>query len=352
LINQISDFTEQLWRRGRKVKPSQGGWLSGNAVCCHHNGENADSRGRGGLNLPGDGGVVWHCFNCGFKTRYVPGLTLSFKYRKLLKWMGANENEIQRLILESLRLKNTILIENSIAVQEEFSFEARQLPSNATNIIEAVIASGENVSEDLANAVKYVHDRCIDFSKYNFFWSSNIENKLYHRVIVPFYYKNQIVGYTARLTDTTTKIKKYHSDHPGHFVFNLDNQHKDNKIVLVVEGPFDAMSVDGVSTQTNDISEQQADIIESLGKDVIVIPDFDKHYNKQGREVWPGEVTINRALEYGWSVSFPVWRKDCKDVNDAVIKYGKLFTLKSILDEVESNPIKIQILEKRIKNEQ
>jgi hypothetical protein len=346
----ISDYTISLLPR--KQKSSQSGWLSFNAPCCHNNGHNSDTRNRGGVLAETDGKISYHCFNCGFKTSYVPGRTLSFKYRKLLKWMGANENEIQRLVLESLRLKNTISIENPIAVQEEFSFEPRQLPSNAINIIDAVIASGENVSEDLANAVKYVHDRCIDLSKYNFFWSPNIDNKLNHRVIVPFYYKNQIVGYTARLTDTTTKIKKYHSDHPGHFVFNLDNQHKDNKIVLVVEGPFDAMNIDGVSTQTNDISEQQADIIESLGKNVIVIPDFDKHYNKQGREVWPGEVTINRALEYGWSVSFPVWRKDCKDVNDAVIKYGKLFTLKSILDGVESNPIKIQILEKKIKNEQ
>lgn len=346
----ISDYTISLLPR--KQKSSQSGWLSFNAPCCHNNGHNSDTRSRGGVLAETDGKISYHCFNCGFKTSYVPGRTLSFKYKKLLNWLGAGENEIQRLTLESVRLKNTILIENPVAVHEEFSFESRQLPSNAINIIDAVIASGENVSEDLANAVKYVHDRCIDLSKYNFFWSPNIENKLNHRVIVPFYYKNQIVGYTARLTDTTTKIKKYHSDHPGHFVFNLDNQHKDNKIVLVVEGPFDAMSIDGVSTQTNDISEQQADIIESLDKNVIVIPDFDKHYNKQGREVWPGEVTIKRALEYGWSVSFPVWRNDCKDVNDAVIKYGKLFTLKSILDGVESNPIKIQILTKKIKHEQ
>jgi len=51
------------------------------------------------------------------------------------------------------------------------------------------------------------------------------------------------------------------------------------------------------------------------------------------------------------SVSFPVWRSECKDVNAAVMKYGKLFTLKSILEGVESNSIKIQILMKKIKYE-
>jgi hypothetical protein len=84
-----------------------------------------------------------------------------------------------------------------------------------------------------------------------------------------------------------------------------------------------------------------------LGREVIVVPDFDKHVNKQGKEVWPGQQTINRAIEYGWSVSFPVWKDTAKDINHAVQLYGKLFVLKSILDGVESNPIKIQLITKK-----
>jgi hypothetical protein len=348
LINQIANFTEHLWIHGRKIKKTQSGWLSGNAPCCHNNGHNIDTRGRGGLIIKACGGINWHCFNCGYKTSYTPGRTLSFKYRKLLKWLGATENDIQRLVIESVRLKNIVTPEENIEV-EEFTFDPRPLPENAQNIIEFARSNTE-LSSQVVKVIQYVYDRSIDLDAYNFYWSDLPEYKLNYRVIIPFYYNDKIVGYTARSVDDGIK-PKYHSDHPGHFVFNLNKQHKDNSFVLVTEGPFDAMSIDGVSTQTNDISEQQADIIESLGKNVIVIPDFDKHYNKQGREVWPGEVTIKRALEYGWNVSFPVWRKDCKDVNDAVIKYGKLFTLKSILDGVESNPIKIQILEKKIKNE-
>jgi hypothetical protein len=108
------------------------------------------------------------------------------------------------------------------------------------------------------------------------------------------------------------------------------------------------MSVDGVSTQTNDISEQQAELIESLGREVIVVPDFDKHVNKQGKEVWPGQQTINRAIEYGWSVSFPIWKDTAKDINHAVQLYGKLFVMKAILDARESNPLKIKLLGNKI----
>lgn len=346
MYTTISDFTLSLLPG--KQKRTQSGWISINAVCCRHNGHNSDTRGRGGFLPTANGSMSYHCFNCGFKTSYTPGRTLSFKYRKLLSWLGANENDIQRLILEGVRLKNLVVLDLTEPV-EEITFEPRSLPENSRTFIE-ILESGENLSTQFVNAVQYVYDRSIDITRYNFYWSNTIEHKLNYRVIVPFYYNNKIVGYTARSINDGIK-PKYHTDHPGHFVFNLDKQHKDNSIVLVMEGTFDAMSVDGVSTQTNDISYQQADIIENLGKKVIVVPDFDKHINKQGREVWPGEVTINRALEYGWNVSFPVWRETCKDVNDAVIKYGKLFTLKSIIDNTESNPIKIQILQKKIKYE-
>ena len=344
MYTTISDFTLSLLPG--KQKRTQGGWISINAVCCQNNGHNPDTRGRGGLLTSGDGKVSWHCFNCGFKTSYTPGISLSFKYRKLLKWLGANEGDIQRLIIESIRLKNVVTPEAT--PQEEFSFDARSLPPDAKNIIE-LLESNES-SPQLLRAIEYVHSRAIDLNRYNFFWSPTPDYKLNYRILVPFYWEGKIVGYTGRSIESAIK-PKYHSDHPGHFVFNTNNQLSQNTVVLVFEGTFDAMSLDGVSTQTNDISEQQADIIESLGKNVIVVPDFDKHINKQGREVWPGEVMIDRAIEYGWSVSFPPWRSECKDASDAVMKYGKLFTLKTILDSVESNSVKIQIIKKKIKNE-
>jgi hypothetical protein len=53
----------------------------------------------------------------------------------------------------------------------------------------------------------------------------------------------------------------------------------------------------------------------------------------------------------GWSVSIPEW-PDCKDVNDAVVKFGKLATLISIVQSKESSRIKIELkrkwLEKKI----
>lgn len=347
MYNAVQDFTLNLLPSRRKN--SQSGWVSVNAVCCHHNGHNQDTRGRGGIKTNPNGGISWHCFNCGYKTSYTPGRTLSFKYRKLLGWLGANQNDIQRLVVESMRLKNTINSEASALETEEVTFEQRSLPANAQSFEEYAMSShAHEADSNFIKVVEYIASRNIDIGKYKFYWANSVEHKLSYRVIVPFYYKNQIYGYTARAIESAIQ-PKYYSDHPGHFVFNLDNQASDNKFVIVCEGPFDAMSIDGVSTQTNDISESQADIIEALDKRVIVVPDFDPKFDKRGKWRWDGAQMIKRALEYGWSVSFPVWHTECKDINEAVCKYGKLFTLKSILDGVESNPIKIQIKANKIR---
>ena len=109
------------------------------------------------------------------------------------------------------------------------------------------------------------------------------------------------------------------------------------RFVVVTEGLFDAMCIGGVGILSNQCSETQAQIIDTLAREVILVPDRDI----------AGQKLIDDALEYGWSVSFPEWEPDVKDVNDAVIRYGKLFTLKSIVDARETSSLKINLRRKR-----
>ena len=59
---------------------------------------------------------------------------------------------------------------------------------------------------------------------------------------------------------------------------------------------------------------------------------------------------VNAALANSWSVSLPPWASEIKDVADAVKKYGKIYTLSSILHYRESNKIKIELLKKKLEN--
>lgn len=350
MTNSICDTISGLWKTGRKTKPSSNSWVSGNAPCCLHNGESPDTRGRGGMLFTPDGGVTWHCFNCQYKTGWAPGRHISYKFRKLMQWLGADEFTIKRLVIEALRIKDDIAPEIAAKVKEEYAVKARPLPTEAVGFSTLLTYYELNDWEganQFHDAVKYLYNRKVDCKKYEFFITSQTHSNLHKRVIIPFYYNGQVIGYTGRAIDDNIK-PKYHNSYENNVVFNMDNQKKDSKFVLVMEGPFDAMAVDGVAILGDNISEVQADLIDSLGKEVIVIPDFDTKEIK-GKKVWTGEKLVNLAIEYGWAVSYPVWRDRCKDVSSAVNAYGKLFTLKSILDATETSKLKIE-LSKRIHN--
>jgi DNA primase len=126
---------------------------------------------------------------------------------------------------------------------------------------------------------------------------------------------------------------KYYTDVQPGYVFNMDAQDWSRKFVLVTEGPFDAITISGVSILGSEINDTQRELIDGLGRQVIVVPDRDA----------PGEKLINQAKEFGWSVAFPEWEKGVNDVADAVMKYGRLFTIQSILKTTESSKLKIDL---------
>ena len=341
MLNIVQDFVKSILPAKKKTTPS--GWTSFNAPCCHHNGESVDTRGRGGLTANADGSVSYHCFNCNFKASYQPGRHLTFKFRKLLKWLGADDTDIKRLVIEAIRVRELVNPEEvkAEAEEERIEFKARDLPEGAVSfqqfIAWHVLDNFQNVPGLLNSAVDYVKERKIDHKKYDFLWTDSTEHSLHQRVIIPCIWQGKTIGYTSRAFVDGVK-PKYYSHYEPNFVFNVNNQLADSKFVIVCEGPFDAMSIDGVAVLNNECNETQADIIESLGKEVIVVADRDK----------AGAKMIKNAIEYGWSVSFPVWQETCKDINEAVVKYGKLFVLKSILDERESSRLKIELMRKRL----
>jgi DNA primase len=116
----------------------------------------------------------------------------------------------------------------------------------------------------------------------------------------------------------------------------MDAQDWTRKFVIVTEGPFDAITVSGVSILGSEINDTQRELIDGLGRQVIVVPDRDA----------PGEKLINQAKEFGWSVAFPEWETGVNDVADAVMKYGRLFTIQSILKTTETSKLKIDLKRK------
>jgi DNA primase len=165
--------------------------------------------------------------------------------------------------------------------------------------------------------------------------------RMSNRIIIPFTHENKVVGNTSRFLDD--RKPKYLNEQPTGYLFGYDLQKPEWQVCIVVEGIFDALSIDACALGTNTISTEQQELIRRLNKPVIVVPDQDK----TGLEI------CDQALELGYKVSLPEWGlnalgKPIKDVNEAVIKYGRFPVLLSIIQSATNSKIKIEMRRKKI----
>ena len=308
----------------RKTTPS--GWTSFNAPCCHHNGDSADKRGRGGLISEGDT-VSYHCFNCGYKASWQPGRPVSHKLRKLLQWLGCSDDTITKLTFDVMRINEGVEVaERKIELP---TFETVPLPPDAVKI--ADITEFNKFSMAILD---YMATRNLNLDDTDYYWSPSLAYR--DRLIIPFYYEKRIVGWTARTIAADKKPKYLMEVQPG-FVYGLDEQGYNKVFAIVCEGQVDALHVDGCALGGSEINDAQALLINRLNKDVIVVPDRDK----------AGSKLVEQAIELGWQVSLPNWDMDINDIGDAVQRYGRLYTLYSIASAAESSTLKIRLRAKK-----
>ena len=307
----------------RKQTPS--GWISFNAPCCIHNGESTDKKARGGVINEGDT-VSYHCFNCGFKCSWQPGRPFSHKMRKLFQWLNAPDDVINKLVLDVMRENEGVLVQQRLV--ELPSFSTVPLPDNAVKIADITEFNKHSIA-----ILEYMAGRGLNVDDTDYYWSSSLGYR--DRLIIPFYYEKRIVGWTAR-TILDKKPKYLTEVQPG-FVYGLDEQGYNKIFCIVCEGQIDAIHIDGCALGGSEISEQQSMLLNKLNKDIIVVPDRDR----------AGSKLVEQAIEYNWSVSLPSWNKEVGDINDAVYKYGRLYTLYSIVNEAESSPLKIRLKAKK-----
>ena len=309
---------------------ASGGWLTFNCPCCTYVGETRDTRMRGGILSDGES-LSFHCFNCGFKTSHRKGRVLSKKMISFLDYLGVPDSDVKRLQLDSIREKELadgpMLYISKTQTTRVPSFKDMELPEDARPLTE--VLQDEAPDRRAIMCAKYLLDRGI-YDHIDTYWSPVISFRT--RVILPFYQGERIVGYTGR--DITGRSEsKYMNKMPKDFLYNVDAIKSKNKYLLVTEGVIDAACIGAVGIMSNEASNAQIDYINQFKGEVILSPDRDK----------AGEKLIKQAIENGWSVSFPNWQDDIKDAADAVQRYGKLYTLKSIIDGSISNTTKINV---------
>ena len=304
----------------RKTTPS--GWTSFNAPCCHHNGTTVDTRSRGGL-ISNPDGVSYHCFNCGYKASWQQGRNLSHKMRKLLQWLNAPDDVINKLALTVMQENEGMQVTQQLV--EVPVFNTVPLPEDAIKVSDI-----KDFDKHSLAILEYMASRNLQVDDTTYYWSPSLGYR--DRLIIPFYYENRIVGWTGRSVNPDKKPKYLSEQQPG-YVFNLDEQRPQKVFTIVCEGPIDALYIDGVALLGSEAKDQQSLLINRLNKDVILVPDRDQ----------AGSKLVEQAIDLGWGVSMPPWEDDITDIGEAVQRYGRIFTLHSIASCAETSPLKIRL---------
>ena len=307
-----------------KKRNTPSGWHTVNAVCCVHRGHRADTRRRGGI-LITDTTQNYKCFNCNFSCGFTLGKPIGHNLKLLLQWCGIDDSQIAKWSFESIQCRDIIDVYTQKKKRiGEYAFKEIPLPSGAIPI--------DPSREDHKRFIEYLARRGFGIHDYSFRITPNddiIRNR--NRIIIPYIHDRINVGHISRYLDNINP--KYIKEQQPGFLFGLELQKKNWESCIVVEGVFDALSINGCALTTDTISSEQAETLNNMNKRIIVVPDQDKS----------GFTIINQALELGYQVSIPHWGNDVKDVNDAVLKFGKLPTLLSILQSATGSRVKIDM---------
>jgi len=272
-----------------------------------------------------DGKMVgYNCFNCGHSAVFDPAIHTSMprKMEMVLTAFGIPQSDWNQTLFSSLTNKGS-----STYVPQSIDIEPDVIP-----MLPCAVPLTDTDNEWNQTAIRHLRDRyAIDWTEYPFFIVNATPNLLYEnwygRLIIPVYKDKKLVFYQGRdLTDLHPKRYISPSIPKRKILFGYNQITKHTKDPLyVTEGWFNAFHVNGVAIFGNHLTQEHIAWLTKSPRQKVIIPD------KYG----DGHLLARQALNLGWSISCPD-AGQCKDVSDAVVKYGKLYTIKTIKDNVES----------------
>lgn len=309
--------------------PNSRGWWSTLCQVCHDHGKKGL---RAAFKFEGEA-VGYNCFNCGHTAVYDPDnpyidkhgkkhYTFSENMEKTLLAFGIPESESNQIILNNLnRYAPGTKIKKVVQIEEP---KPLSIPTFFYLLSEA---DPEDKWAEIARY--YIEDRGFDPSTYPYMLAKKTTqphlDKWLKRVIIPIFKDDDLIYYQGR--DLSGKaMKKYESPAAdrGRVIYGYDELHKRTDTPLfIVEGWFDAYSIGGIAIIGNSLMQEQISIINTSNRLKVYIPD----------RFGDGQRGANQALKLGWSVCTPDIGS-CKDMNDAVLKYGKMYVMKTLMDNI------------------
>lgn len=309
-----------------KFGVSAQGW---NLIYCEVCGDGKREKGPRGGWLFDDEAAFYHCFNCGEDCSFDPNREYPYSKTmwKTLEAFGippnehkpiADKNKIEGKPFEKPKERKIIKVD-SIPIPDYFY-------SLADAKLDNIVAQ---------KARKFlIEEKAIDPNSHTFFLSTGISKagprevaiakSLINKLIIPSFKDGGLVYYQSRDLD---KKKYLNPSIPrASIIYGFDKLNINIQNPLFVsEGFWDSHHLDGIAVLENRITAQQIDIIKKSPRRKIFVPDKKDDSKK----------LANQALELEWELGLPSIG-NCEDVTQAVVKYGKIYVLNSLMNNIYS----------------
>jgi hypothetical protein len=300
---------------------SANGWYPVLCKVCNDHGKKGP---RAAFHLDGDK-VGYNCFNCKHKATIDPSTDKTFNDNALvlLRAFDIPTEFIEKKQFELFSKSNNITFKKS-----EKIIDINPQPIECPDIFYYLKDAKTNDQWAIIARHYLEEERNINPDSYPFMLSKksdDIKLKKWHkRLIIPAFRNNNMIYYTGRALGSQSK-KYENANIPHHNIlygFDEISKYTTNPI-FVVEGFFDSYWVNGVAIIGNQLSPAQILILNKSSRQKVYIPD----------RMGDGHIAANQALDLGWSISTPDIG-NCKDISEAVSKYGKLYVLKTIHENI------------------
>lgn len=298
-------------------------------VLCKVCGDHGRKGKRAGFTFGLDGVVGYNCFNCGHKAKYDPVEDKGVPSKSMVEVLDAFDvpsQSWQQSVFgdfTDIKLRTVAEPSSSEPVRHPVAIELPPHFYQVTNDPGDLMCQAAIEYMELERNVKWT-DHKIYLSR-----RTNVPelDRWYGRVIIPVYRNGHVIFYQGR-DMSGIRLKKYISCDVTreNVLYGFDQLYNSTSLPLyVVEGWFDAVHLNGAAIFSNELTQGQIYWLSKSPRPKIVVPD------RLGR----GFRLAQQAIKLGWSVSLPEIGK-CKDVSDAVAKYGTAYVLKTLRDQTFS----------------